>query len=45
MLGLFAGRPGARRWRRRISEEARDADPQLLLRIIEDEGLGQREAA
>ncbi|NRA30891.1 MAG: tRNA dihydrouridine(20/20a) synthase DusA [Parvularculaceae bacterium] len=39
MLGLFAGRPGARRWRRRISEEARDAAPSLLLQIIEQEGI------
>ncbi|MFC3301694.1 tRNA dihydrouridine(20/20a) synthase DusA [Parvularcula lutaonensis] len=41
MLGLFAGRPGARRWRRRISEEARDAEPSLLLRIVREEGLAQ----
>ena len=40
MLGLFAGMPGARRWRRRISEEARDAAPGHLLKIIREEGLG-----
>ncbi|MEM9171273.1 MAG: tRNA dihydrouridine(20/20a) synthase DusA [Pseudomonadota bacterium] len=33
MLGLFAGQPGARRWRRLLSEQAhqRVADPDLLL--------------
>ncbi|NNU15443.1 tRNA dihydrouridine(20/20a) synthase DusA [Parvularcula sp. ZS-1/3] len=41
MLGLFAGKKGARAWRRRISTEARDAEPSLLLRIIEEEGLAQ----
>ncbi|MEO1658703.1 MAG: tRNA dihydrouridine(20/20a) synthase DusA [Pseudomonadota bacterium] len=43
MLGLFAGRKGARAWRRRTSEEARleDARPDLLLRIMTEEGLGQ----
>ncbi|MEO1026887.1 MAG: tRNA dihydrouridine(20/20a) synthase DusA [Pseudomonadota bacterium] len=41
MLGLFAGQKGARAWRRRISEEARlpDARPDLLLRLMRDEGL------
>jgi tRNA-dihydrouridine synthase A len=39
MLGLFAGRPGARRWRRRISEEGRSDDLRLLMRILEEEGL------
>jgi len=36
MLGLFAGRPGARGWRRRLSEEAhRDgAGPDLVLRAL-----------
>lgn len=41
MLGLFAGQKGARAWRRRISTEARDAEPALLLRIIEEEGLAE----
>ena len=33
MLGLFAGQPGARQWRRTLSERAHlaDASPQLLL--------------
>lgn len=40
MLGLFAGRPGARQWRRKLSEEAhRDsAGPQLVeeaLKLVE----------
>jgi tRNA-dihydrouridine synthase A len=39
MLGLFAGKPGARRWRRRISEEGRTDDVRLLLRILEEENL------
>ncbi|MCQ8185152.1 tRNA dihydrouridine(20/20a) synthase DusA [Parvularcula maris] len=47
MLGLFAGRPGARRWRRRISEEGRSDDPRLLMRILIEEGLAipSRQAA
>jgi tRNA-dihydrouridine synthase A len=37
MLGLFAGRPGARAWRRMLSEEAHrpDAGPELLLRALD----------
>ncbi|HLG88588.1 MAG TPA: tRNA dihydrouridine(20/20a) synthase DusA [Alphaproteobacteria bacterium] len=37
MLGLFQGLPGARRWRRILSEEAHrpDATPDLLLRAAE----------
>ena len=32
LLGLFAGQPGARDWRRRLSEDApRSADPHRLL--------------
>jgi tRNA-dihydrouridine synthase A len=36
MLGLFSGQPGARAWRRTISENAHDADagPDLLLRSL-----------
>jgi tRNA-dihydrouridine synthase A len=36
MLGMFAGRPGARSWRRILSEEARGpgAGPELLLRAL-----------
>lgn len=36
MLGLFAGLPGARRWRRMLSEQAHlpGADPGLLLRAL-----------
>jgi tRNA-dihydrouridine synthase A len=36
MLGLFAGRPGARQWRRILSEEAHrpGAGPELLLRAL-----------
>jgi tRNA-dihydrouridine synthase A len=36
MLGLFQGLPGARRWRRILSEEAHrpGAGPELLLRAI-----------
>ncbi len=38
MLGLFAGRPGARYWRRRLSSEgtAKDASASLLLDILND---------
>jgi tRNA-dihydrouridine synthase A len=37
MLGLFAGRPGARAWRRTLATEAikPDVDPELLLRASE----------
>jgi len=37
MLGLFAGRPGARHWRRVLSEEAHreGAGPEVLLRALE----------
>ena len=47
MLGLFAGQKGARAWRRRISEEARleGARPDLLLRIMTEEGLDRHAAA
>jgi tRNA-dihydrouridine synthase A len=36
MLGLFAGRPGARRWRRRLSENAHlpGAGPELIARAL-----------
>jgi tRNA-dihydrouridine synthase A len=36
MLGMFAGRPGARSWRRILSEEARapGAGPELVLRAL-----------
>jgi tRNA-dihydrouridine synthase A len=36
MLGLFAGRPGARGWKRRLSEEAhRDgAGPEVVERAL-----------
>jgi tRNA-dihydrouridine synthase A len=36
MLGLYAGQPGARAWRRYISEGAadRNAKPELLLKSI-----------
>lgn len=36
MLGLFAGRPGARRWRRTLSEDAHlpDAGPELVLAAL-----------
>ena len=38
MLGLFAGRPGARYWRRRLSAEVTrpDASAALLLDIVQD---------
>lgn len=37
MMGLFAGRPGARAWRRTLSEEANQpgAGPQLLLAALD----------
>ena len=37
MLGLFHGEPGARQWRRSLSEDARrtDAGPELLARAID----------
>ncbi len=37
MLGLFAGRPGARSWRRMLSEEAnkKGAGPELVLAALE----------
>lgn len=36
MLGLFAGRPGARAWRRCLSEGAhrKDAGPELVERAL-----------
>jgi tRNA-dihydrouridine synthase A len=36
MLGLFAGKPGARTWRRVLSENAhrRDAGPELVLQAL-----------
>jgi tRNA-dihydrouridine synthase A len=38
MLGAFQGRPGARAWRRVLSEGAhrRDAGPDLVLRAMEE---------
>ncbi|MEM9839739.1 MAG: tRNA dihydrouridine(20/20a) synthase DusA [Pseudomonadota bacterium] len=42
MLGLFAGQPGARMWRRRVSEEARQAKPAILMTIMEEAGLDHR---
>ncbi|MEM1380025.1 MAG: tRNA dihydrouridine(20/20a) synthase DusA [Pseudomonadota bacterium] len=45
MLGLFAGQKGARVWRRRISEEARDAAPGHLLTIMREAGLAEPSAA
>ncbi|MGF1445751.1 MAG: tRNA dihydrouridine(20/20a) synthase DusA [Pikeienuella sp.] len=38
MLGAFAGRPGARRWRRRLSEEAvrPGAGPELVAEALEE---------
>lgn len=37
MLGLFAGQPGARNWRRFVSESSRspDAGPEVLLKSLE----------
>ena len=37
MLGLFAGQPGARAWRRHLSERAHrpDAGPELLLEAVD----------
>jgi len=37
MLGLFTGQPGARNWRRFLTEESRrpDADPDVLLRSLD----------
>jgi tRNA-dihydrouridine synthase A len=37
MLGLFAGQPGARNWRRFLSEQSRraDAGPDLLLQSLD----------
>jgi tRNA-dihydrouridine synthase A len=42
MLGLYHGRPGARRWRRFMSERAGrpDATPQLLARSLEGTAPG-----
>jgi tRNA-dihydrouridine synthase A len=34
MLGLFAGRPGARRWRRVLTEEARSGGPEVIARAL-----------
>ena len=36
MLGLFQGRPGARQWRRLLSEQGHfaDAKPELLLQAL-----------
>ena len=35
MLGLFTGRPGARGWRRLLSEEAHLGDPSVVKRALE----------
>jgi tRNA-dihydrouridine synthase A len=37
MLGLFAGQPGARAWRRTISENAHklDAGPEVLRKALD----------
>jgi tRNA-dihydrouridine synthase A len=45
MLGAFAGRPGARHWRRVLSEEARapGAGPDLVERALD--AVGERRAA
>lgn len=45
MLGLFAGRPGARHWRRTLSEGASkpDAGPDLVLRALD--AIGSLEPA
>lgn len=48
MLGLFAGRPGARAWRRTLSEGASrpGAGPELVLQALADvEGLAARTEA
>jgi tRNA-dihydrouridine synthase A len=47
MLGLFAGRPGARRWRRRLSEAAPrpGAGPELLLTALREVAPATAEAA
>jgi tRNA-dihydrouridine synthase A len=49
MLGLFAGRPGARAWRRHLTEAARgpEAGPSVLLEaaaLVPDEVLDERPA-
>jgi tRNA-dihydrouridine synthase A len=46
MLGLFAGRPGARVWRRVLSENAtkRGADSSLILRALDEMDAAQRAA-
>ena len=38
MLGLYAGQPGARRWRRALGEQAcrPDAGPEVVLQAVED---------
>jgi tRNA-dihydrouridine synthase A len=38
MLGLYAGQPGARRWRRALGEQAcrPDAGPEVIVRAVED---------
>jgi len=43
MLGLFAGQPGARAWRRILSEEANrpGAGPELILRALAQTGQAQ----
>jgi len=47
MLGLFQGRPGARRWRQILSTEAArpDAGPQIILRALEAVSSDERVAA
>jgi tRNA-dihydrouridine synthase A len=47
MLGLFQGLPGARKWRRMLSEEAHraDAEPELLLRAADSVARAELERA
>jgi len=47
MLGLFAGEPGARAWRRFLSENAfrAEAGPEILLKALERLGPAAREGA
>jgi tRNA-dihydrouridine synthase A len=47
MLGLFQGMPGARKWRRHLSENAvqANAGPEVLYRALEAMAPYQRAAA
>jgi tRNA-dihydrouridine synthase A len=47
MLGLFQGRPGARRWRQILSSEAvrPGAGPEILSRALAEVDLGEKRAA